>query len=181
MRRVLAALPLAAALTVALAGCGSTSKPVSVAESSGAAAGAGSSKAADSAKVGQEVTYDSGLKVAVSVPKPTKISDMAAGGEGIGTMVVFSVTLTNGTKETYDPALSRVSVAYGSEGVQADQVFDSANKVGDSFSTKILPGKKATARYGFAVPAKDQGDLVIEVTPGFLDSAATLFTGSASK
>ncbi len=181
MNRTTLALATAATLTLSLTACG-TATPVSVADTqTGAAAAAGeSSKANDSAKLGQEVTYDSGLKVAVTVPKSAKVSEYAAGGEGIKTMVVFNVTITNGTQETYDAAMSSVSLAYGTEGSQGDQIFDSANGFGGGFSTKILPGKKATAKYGFAVPAKDQAELVVEVTPGFLDSSAALFTGGVA-
>jgi hypothetical protein len=146
----------------------------------GAPAGAAeSTEAASVAKIGQGFTYKDGLGVTVVSAKKFKIGQYAAGGKPGGTGVIITVTLNNGTKAPFDAALTTVGLAHGADGDQAEQVFDSDAGLGTGFTGKVQPGRKATAKFGFAVPAASMRDLQIEVKPGFLEHDSVLFSGSA--
>lgn len=168
------------ASTVLLAACG-TAQPVSVSDGTDTAppAAAVATASAAAARLGQTYTYESGLKVTVSKAGVGEVAQYAAGADPGTPMATFTVTITNGTAATYDASLSTVTVAYGGDGVQAEQVYDMERGYGVGFTTKILPGRKATAEYGFGVPVGGLKDLVVEVSPGFLDHESVLFTGAA--
>jgi hypothetical protein len=59
-----------------------------------------------------------------------------------------------------------VKLASGANGDQAETVFDSDQNLGGGFEGSVLPGKKKTARYGFAIPeANVSSTLQIEIAP----------------
>jgi hypothetical protein len=101
-------------------------------------------------------------------------------GKNTGVLVV--VKMSNETGDTADATLTTVSLAYGKDGDQAEQIFDSGGsvEVGDGFSGRIAAGRNATGRFGFKVPKSQIDQLDITVEPGFLDYYPALFTGSAS-
>lgn len=109
-----------------------------------------------------KVTYSDGVELTVD-----KVVPGVETGEGPGVFAgrefaVFTVTLRNGTKQPIDAQQVVVTSTYGSRGLVAERVY--ANDTGAAdFGGVIAPGKSATARYAFAVPAKEQGDVRLVV------------------
>ena len=130
------------------------------------------------AKVGatQWFTYEDGLKVQVTKVARFKISQYASGGTPGGSGVIVTVTIRNGTKKTADLTLTTVKLAYGANGDQADDVFDSENGLDGGFEGSVTPGHARTAKLGFAVP-KGRQAMDVEVQPGF-DYESVHFEGS---
>lgn len=172
----LSTIPVLAVL--ALTGCAQAT-PVSVTEGSPQAVKQATAAVPKVAKIGSTYAYSDGLKVTVSAAKRFKIGPYAAGGKPGGTGVMFTVVLLNSTTETFDATLTGLAVSYGADGEQAEQVFDTDQGLGGGFTGKVAPGRKATARFGFAVPAAGMKDLQVEVRPGFLDHESALFAGAA--
>jgi len=121
---------------------------------------------------GESYTYENGLTVTVSPPQPYAPSDSAAVGEPAPpNSVVFDITVTNGTQTNYDPAAFMATMQSGS--TEGQQVFDSANGIGGTPTTTLLPGRESQFRVAFG--ATDPNDLVLEVAPGF-DYESAIFT-----
>jgi len=130
------------------------------------------SAAAENPRFGAPFPYEDALAVTVSPPQPFTPSDSAAVGEPAPpSFVVFEITVVNGTAANYDPATFSASLQSGS--TEGDQVYDSANGVGGTPSTTLLPGRESVFRMAFG--ATDPGDLVMEVTPGF-EYTSAIFT-----
>jgi hypothetical protein len=135
------------------------------------------------AKVGatQWFEYSDGMKVQVTSLKRFRISQYAAGGKPGDVGVIVTVTLQNGSTNTFDTGLVDVKLASGSNGDQAESVFDTDQNLSGGFEGSILPGKKKTARYGFAIPkANVSSTLQLEVAPGW-DYEGSHFEGKLSK
>ncbi|MDX2972776.1 DUF4352 domain-containing protein [Kribbella solani] len=132
------------------------------------------------AKIGatQWFTYEDGLKVQVAKATRYKIGEYASGGTPGESGIIVTVTIRNGTKKTADLSMTTVKLAYGANGDQAEQVFDSEHGVGSGFEGSATPGRSRTAKFAFAVP-KGRQRLDIEVEPGFLDYESVHFEGSA--
>lgn len=130
------------------------------------------------ASFSQAITYDDGLKVQVTQRKQGKIGEYAAGGKAGGPMTVFTIKVTNGSTQTFDAALVSPQVTYGAEGDEADSVYDSGQGIGDGISGKILPGKAKSAKYAFAIPTKELGDVTMEVPLGDFEHDSAVFSGS---
>ncbi|WP_406731727.1 DUF4352 domain-containing protein [Streptomyces sp. NBC_01794] len=120
-------------------------------------------KAADTLAAGDTSIYDDDLKVTVSAPKDFTPSEFAAGHTKGHKAYVVTVVIENAGKEKFDAALLTAEARAGKDGVKSEQIFDQG--VGDGFSGKILPGKKATVKYVFDAPA-DATILTVEVSPG---------------
>jgi hypothetical protein len=134
------------------------------------------------AKVGASdwFDYSDGMKVQVTSLKRFRISQYAAGGKPGDVGVIVTVTLQNGSSSTFDTSLVDVKLASGPNGDQAESVFDSDQNLGGGFEGSILPGKKKTARYGFAIPrAHVSSTLQLEVAPGW-DYEGSHFEGKVS-
>ncbi|MFD7161563.1 DUF4352 domain-containing protein [Kribbella sp. NPDC059898] len=134
------------------------------------------------AKVGatQWFDYSDGMKVQITSLKRFRIGQYAAGGKPGDVGVIVTVTLQNGSSDTFDTGLVDVKLASGPNGDQADSVFDSEQNLGGGFEGSILPGKKKTARYGFAIPkAHVSSTLQLEVAPGW-DYEGNHFEGKLS-
>jgi cytoskeletal protein RodZ len=134
------------------------------------------------AKVGatQWFEYSDGMKAQVTSLKRFRISQYAAGGKPGDVGVIVTVTLQNGSSNTFDTSLVDVKLASGPNGDQADPVFDSDQNLGGGFEGTILPGKKKTARYGFAIPKTHvSSTLELEVAPGW-DYEGSHFEGKLS-
>lgn len=110
---------------------------------------------------GEAFTYDDGLTVTVSAPKPYKPSNSAAAGKGEA--VAFDITLVNNTGATFDPSLLSASLQSGNG--QAEEIFDTAKGLNGSPMTKLLDGREAKWIIGYTV--QDPNDLVLEVSPDF--------------
>jgi hypothetical protein len=121
-------------------------------------------------KFGGSFTYEDGISVTISKPKPFTPSDTAAADEAPH-YVQFTVTLVNGTAKRFDPALFNTTIQSANE--EGDLVIDSAKGIGGGPNTKLLAGREAKFRIAYGV--KDPKDLVLEVNPDFEHEAA-LFT-----
>ena len=130
-------------------------------------------------RIGEGVyAYEDGLTVEVTGLAPYTPGDFAIGADSADSAITFSVTITNETAEPVDLAIPTVNVNAGAAGNVADQIFH--GDLGGGFTGAVLPGKSATVAYAFAVNAADQGELVIEIEPGFLDYDPAYFEGSLS-
>lgn len=132
------------------------------------------------AKFGESFEYLDGLTVTVTGAGAGIASDTAAGAEVTeGQMYLFTVEVMNGSEEIFDPAMFRAEVNYGPEGTAASMVFDSAQNIGDRFQGRILPGKKQTVTYAFAIPADKLGEVLMIVSPSY-EHAEKLFSSPLS-
>ena len=127
---------------------------------------------------GEYVSYESGLEVRVPKLTTFRISDTGAGGQPGQRGLVATVSIKNGTSERFDLGSVIVNARAGSEGEQAESVYDSERGVGGGFEGTLAPGRTATARYGFAVDPEDLDQIQIEVRPDY-DRDPALFEGSA--
>lgn len=131
------------------------------------------------AKVGatQWFTYEDHLQVQVTRMARFKISSYAAGGKPGDVGVAVTVTIKNGTGQTFDASSADLTLAAGPNGDQADTVFDGDNGLTGGFQGPIPAGRSKTAKFGFAVTKTQLSKLVAEVTPGY-DYTGTFFEGS---
>jgi hypothetical protein len=176
MKKALIVVPIAALL---LAGCSSTAPSVSPTGDSTAPASQTSAAPADrSAKFGESVTYDSGVKVTLKSLGFTKVGQYAAGAIN-GQAAVFELTVQNGGKEELNAALmSLAKVSYGANNAKAASVVDSENGIGMEMLSTILPGETQTTKIAAAVPAASAKTVRVEVTgPTFSDKPA-IFKGA---
>jgi hypothetical protein len=128
--------------------------------------------AAPTPHFGETYSYENGLTVTVGAPQPYTPSDSAAVGEPAPpSFVVFEIKVVNGTTGNYDPVSFSASLQSGP--TEEEQVFDSANGIGGTPSTTLLPGRESVFRMAFG--ATDPADLVMEVTPGF-EYESAIFT-----
>ena len=125
----------------------------------------------------QWFTYTDGIQVQVTKLVRFKISSSAAGGQPGDVGVVATITIKNGSGDTFDTSLADVKLTAGPNGDEADQVFDSANNINGGFTGSIPNGRSKTAKVGFAVSKAHLSKLVVEVTPSW-DHDASFFEGS---
>ena len=108
------------------------------------------------------VSYPDGIKVTVD-----KVSPGVETGRGPGVFAgrefaVFTVTMTNGTSKPIDAQSVVVTSTYGGRDLVAERVYAADTRAVD-FGGQLAPGDSATARYAFAVPAKQLGDVRLVV------------------
>jgi hypothetical protein len=178
LKKTFIALPFAALL---LAGCSSPAPTVATAnETQAAAVQATTAAPADrSAKLGETVTYDKGVKVTLQSLGFQPVGQYASGAIE-GQAAVFELTVENGGDTELSAGLmSLAKVSYGEKNTKAESVIDSGNKLGlDSFST-ILPGETQTVKFGAAIPAASAGIVRIEVTgPNAFADKPAIFKGA---
>jgi len=77
--------------------------------------------------------------------------------------VVFTITVINKTATNYEPRSFRATVQ--SANVEGNSVYDSANGIGGSPTTPVLPGRESKFKLAFGVA--DPKDLIVQVTPGY--------------
>ncbi|MBQ1118952.1 hypothetical protein ACH4RA_23960 [Streptomyces smyrnaeus] len=112
---------------------------------------------------GESALYaDKGLKVTVSAPEPFTPSAYAAGHKSGQQAHKLRVTLENTGDTKIDTVLVTVGARQGEDGETTAGIFD-GETVGSGFTGKLLPGKRATATYGFDAP-RGAGTLDIEVS-----------------
>lgn len=130
------------------------------------------------ARIGRDgFTWDDGVKATVVSAKRYRIGEYAAGGKPGEQGVIVTVVVTNGSDEPLDLDLAQVGASFGDGGDNAESVFDSG-KFESGFSGKVAPGRKATGKFGFAVP-KGTTSIGVEVAPSF-DHDSVLFEGRIS-
>jgi len=125
----------------------------------------------------QKLVYPDGVAVEVTRIKHAKLSESGVGDKGqvAGDPIqVLSIRVTNGSKAAVQVDAASGTMTYGPDGDEASTVFDTGI---NGMSGKVLPGKAKTGTYGFAVPAKYQGDAVLEFSFDF-DHGSAIFTGS---
>jgi hypothetical protein len=175
----LSVITLSAALLLGLSACsgGAPTGEASQPASAPAAAPAPAPKAEEpsattgTSKFGQVWKYDDGLTITVSKPVAGTATETAtAPGKPLS---IYTVTIVNGSKEALKP-LAYPTVNYGAEGVSAEQVYDTAQGLGDTFDNTILPGKRATVKYAFDMPTTAK-DVIFSITPDLSHSDA-IFT-----
>ncbi|MDJ1136529.1 DUF4352 domain-containing protein [Streptomyces iconiensis] len=105
---------------------------------------------------------DKGLKVTVAAPAPFTPGAYAAGHKQANQAYKVKVTLENTGSGKLDTELVSVGARQGEAGETTAGIFDGEN-VGAGFSGKLLPGRKATATYGFDA-TKAAKNLDIEVS-----------------
>ncbi|MBD7980997.1 hypothetical protein [Oerskovia merdavium] len=121
---------------------------------------------------GDAAVFEDGLEVGASVPVAFTPSDTSVGGEGFTQFVRVDLTLTIGTSEAFDPALTYVTLSSG--GAEGTQVFDAASSIGSGPSTSLLPGQSVTFPVVFGVT--DPADLTMEVDVGAWEYESVLFS-----
>jgi len=125
---------------------------------------------------GDTATFEDGLGVAASAPAAFTPGEWAAGVEGYTQFVRVDITLTNGTAEAFDPALTYVTLSSG--GAEGSQVFDSSSGIAGGPSTSLLPGQTVTFPVVFGVA--DPADVTLEINPGAWEYDAVIFSTATS-
>lgn len=121
---------------------------------------------------GQTFTYENGVSLTVGAPGPYTPSEYAM-DVAAPHVVVFPITIVNGSSAPIDPAMWYATVQ--SQNVEAEKVYDS-EALGDEPSTSLLPGREAAFKVGYGVG--DPADLVMEVTPGMMEYQDVLYTNA---
>lgn len=176
MKKTLPALALSLALAFTMSACsdnGTVEK--GGAESSAAetsAAAESTAEASNELQFGDKYTYENGVSLAISKPeafKPSETGLMLLSDPDGKDFVSFDVTIVNGSDEAYDPNLTNFTAS--SDGEEAEQIFDTDNKLNGSPSTTVKPGKSVKFKIGFAVA--DKGDITMDASPGMEYSSKT--------
>jgi hypothetical protein len=159
-------LAAAAALGLLLTACASTGGTADRNPPSGSngdpssdSPGADDSTDSNQLKFGQAFTYDDGLTVKVTKPRPFKPSEYAASKPGPA--VRFTFTIVNKTGKPFDAGLFLATLQSGNK--EATEIYDDQNDINGSPSTKVLNGREA--QWDAAYNVKDPKDLVLEVQP----------------
>ncbi|MER5633683.1 DUF4190 domain-containing protein [Streptomyces nitrosporeus] len=113
---------------------------------------------------GDTAAYDDGLEVTVGKAAAYTPDEFAIGHTEGDKAYTVEVVIENKSEEKFDTALATVNARAGSDGVEAEQIFDGT--IGEGFTGTVLPGKKATVKFAFDAPA-DAKNLTVEVSPGF--------------
>lgn len=170
-----ASLLAAATAVAALSGCTTSATPVDSAPAGDNRPTTSDSVIADtqpstSAPAGngtssfdKSYTWADGLSVTIGAPEAYTPSSSAAGTVAGQEAVTLQITIVNGTDQPFDPVLTMVSAQSGN--TEASTIYDSAQHLGGSPSTKILTGRESTYKVAFSVA--DPNDLVVEFTPDF--------------
>ncbi|MER7177240.1 DUF4190 domain-containing protein [Streptomyces mesophilus] len=151
--------------------------PTAEATDAGEEAPADSADSGDPAVFGDSYEYEDGVLVTVSEPKAYTPDQYAAGHEKGNKAFQFTITIENGSKEKLDISGAFPSLRDG-EGADTEMIFDGSNGT-KPFEGTVLPGKKATAKYAFSVPAGAEKELQLEMSPEILEYDDAIWTGSA--
>ncbi|MFF8284702.1 hypothetical protein ACF1DY_26970 [Streptomyces albus] len=109
-------------------------------------------QAAGPRAAGESAVYPGkGLKVTVSAPTAFTPSAYAAGHKNGQQAWKLRVTLENTSDRKIDTTLVTVGARQGEDGETTEGIFD-GETVGSGFTGRLLPGKRATAFYGFDAP-----------------------------
>ena len=108
------------------------------------------------------VSYSDGITVKVD-----KVTTGVETGQGPGVFTgrefaVFTVSMKNGTTKPIDAQQVVLTSTYGARDLVAERVYAADTKAVD-FGGQLAPGATATARYAFAVPTKQLGDVRLVV------------------
>ncbi|GAA1914826.1 hypothetical protein GCM10009716_25380 [Streptomyces sodiiphilus] len=146
-------------------------------DASGSEEGKGEEKPVDSRELsaGDTAVWESGLKVTVSEPEAYTPGEWAMGHTEGNDAYTFTLVIANETEEDVDADMLLIRGRAGEEGVAAEEIWDSENKIGlDMLGTTVRPGKKATSTIAFGVPA-GAGFIDLEIEPLFYWDAKPAF------
>lgn len=169
---------LSAVLAGSLAACsgGNTIAPPPPATQAAAATSAPAKQ--DTAAFGGSVTFTDGVKVSVSQPTAVPASATAYGAVE-GKVVVVTLTVTNGSKDPVNASLLGFpKFSYGTDNVQAVNVTDVEQHIGDGALSTVLPGETQTVKIGYGVPASGYGAVRVEVQPLSYTEQPAIFKGA---
>jgi hypothetical protein len=182
-RHALAAAVLFAA--VGLAGCsGNTVTPPPNTISTGtaaapapAAAAKPSPTASGDAAFGSTVTFPEGVTLTVTYSGTVPATPGAAGAVN-GRIAVFTVAVTNGSKQPVMGALmSYPTATFGAAGQHATAAFDAGQGIGEPLTT-INPGESQTIKVGFNFPVTAPAPARLEFTPPSYAETPAIFKGT---
>lgn len=110
----------------------------------------------------RSVAYSDGITLKVD-----RVTSGVETGQGPGVFAgrefaVFTVTMTNGTTKQIDAQQVVLTSTYGTRGLMAERVY-AADTGAVDFGGQLAPGASATARYAFAIPAEQLGDVRLVV------------------
>lgn len=157
-------------------GCGSTAGASTPDPSASAAQAVETSATPEDDNIkqfGEVKTYTDGVSISVSKSAPFVAGPYAVGPVKGQAHVVYTIVLTNGSKEVLDPS---VSSSVSSGGVEAKGIYDTGNAIGDIGgrpNTAILPGK--TVKWLEAYSLADPKSVTFQVAPSYSHEKA-LFT-----
>lgn len=112
---------------------------------------------------GSAYTWADGVSLLIGKPAPYKPTEWASGAEKGSKAVVMTVTLVNKSGAPFDPSMASFSAQSSNE--EAQQIFDSSNKVSGAPETKILDGREVKFKIAFSVA--DVKDIVVEASPSW--------------
>jgi len=131
---------------------------------------------------GTGYTWPDGLRVTTSTVKKFTPSETAF-GVGIGEQGVrLTVTVTNGTKQTFDTTKTSMTLTFGPDGAEAEPVIDLPNGVGGGtgLPKKIAPGERGTTTFAFSVQPEWIAGLYGRIWVGDAKHPPATFSGAAS-
>lgn len=123
------------------------------------------------------VTYSDGVKVTVDKVTPGVETGHGAGVFAGRQFAVFTVTMHNGTTRPMDLQQTVLTTTYGPRNLVAERVY-AADAGAVDFGGSLAPGASATARYAFAVPTDQLGDVRLVADFDGVHTSAE-FTGDA--
>lgn len=165
------AIVFAFIFALVLTGCGKTteaSKPdpkASVAQPVESSAAPEPEPNTNIKQFGEAKTYEDGISISVSKPAPFTPGKYAIGANPGQKNMVYTIVLTNGTKEVFQP-MTFGTVSSG--GAEAKNIIDIGNPIGDIGrvpSTAILPGK--TVKWLEAYSLVDPKTVTFQIAPAF--------------
>ncbi|MEW1695986.1 DUF4190 domain-containing protein [Streptomyces sp. NPDC091278] len=124
---------------------------------------------------GKTHTYDDGVKVTVSAPRHYRPDAFAAGYEKGQTAVQFTITIVNGGDRALNVA-SALPTAKDAKGTEAGAIFD-GSRATEMFRGTVLPGKRATSDFTFALPAGADKEIQVELEPEMLRYDTVIWSG----
>ena len=120
-------------------------------------------------KFGRVYTWDNGLGVTISKPKPYQPTDVASFDKAPA-YLAWDVTLVNKTGKTYDASMFSTTAQSGD--VEA-AIYDEP-KLRPSPSTPLLDGRQARFQVGYGV--QNPRDVVMQVNSGDFDLKPVIYT-----
>lgn len=123
------------------------------------------------------VTYPDGVSVRIDKVTPGVETGHGAGVFAGRQFAVFTVTLRNGTSRPMDLQQIVLTSTYGPRNLVAERVY-AADAGAVDFGGRLAPGATATARYAFAVPTDQLGDVRLVADFDGVHTSAE-FTGDA--
>ena len=114
------------------------------------------------AAFGDAATWPEGVTITVSQPEPFTPSEYSAGG-GEGDAYIFTVTMTNGSDENFEPLVMETVT---SGGTQLSSIIDMDQDLDFAPTATMLPGDTLTWNVGYNIP--DMDSLRFQIAPSVL-------------